>query len=378
MKSICLKDENQPLFLQNVSGSPEVVLISPITRYDKNSSDKWHAVLEIVEKSEVATLVVIDKTEEGRATDFFMKNFEYSNRQLFVLPRSIQDTLFDSVGEIMLDQNMWVMQLHDDDKWKGKICLPVLADYKTVYYSDFYLFSNSKGLTRFLDFSLPNRIVFSLVPSVLWNRFSKLIQDQSYHVPGSFDFTYNLMARLSCKFEFLGGFSYEWNDNNWKSTKDSKSHLIGLALRDGWGNWSSPEIAIFNRSVDSLVSLNYVIDFLSNEILSDEITQLIANFQPSKRKRLKFTFLTPILFGAGKLQRVFFGMLRKDLSKSNFQDKVRLHRFMLKTWKIQTILDLCILISELEGYSNFELLMSRFKFWRQVLSDLWAVTASDN
>ena len=377
MKAICLKDEDQPLFLQNISGSPEVVLISPITRYDSSSSSKWRAVLEILEKSEVATLVVIDKTEEGRATDFFMNNFEYSDKQLFVLPRSIQDTLFDSVGEIMLDKNMWIMQLHDDDNWKGKICLPMKADYKTVYYSDFYLFSNSKGLTRFLDFSLPNRIVFSLVPSVLWNRFSKLIQDQSYHVPGSFDFTYNLMARLSCKFEFLGGFNYEWNDNNWKSSKDSKSHLIGLAQKDGWGNWSSPEIAMFNRSVDSLVSLIYIIDFLSKESLDNEITRLIANFQPSKRKRLKLTFLIPILFGAGKFQKEIFVLLGKDLSRSNLQDKVKLNRFILKTWKIRTIVDLSTLIGELESFSNFDLLLIRFKFWMQALSDLWTVTASD-
>jgi hypothetical protein len=377
LKAICLKDEDQPLFLQNISGSPEVVLISPITRYDSSSSSKWRAVLEILEKSEVATLVVIDKTEEGRATDFFMNNFEYSDKQLFVLPRSIQDTLFDSVGEIMLDKNMWIMQLHDDDNWKGKICLPMKADYKTVYYSDFYLFSNSKGLTRFLDFSLPNRIVFSLVPSVLWNRFSKLIQDQSYHVPGSFDFTYNLMARLSCKFEFLGGFNYEWNDNNWKSSKDSKSHLIGLAQKDGWGNWSSPEIAMFNRSVDSLVSLIYIIDFLSKESLDNEITRLIANFQPSKRKRLKLTFLIPILFGAGKFQKEIFVLLGKDLSRSNLQDKVKLNRFILKTWKIRTIVDLSTLIGELESFSNFDLLLIRFKFWMQALSDLWTVTASD-
>ena len=377
MKSICLKDEDRPLFIQNISGNPEVVLISPITRYDKSSSDKWRAVLSTLEKSEVATLVVIDKTEEGRATDFFMNNFEYSDRQLFVLPRSFQDTLFDSMGEIMLDQNMWIMQLHDDDKWKGKICLPAEVDHKTVYYSDFYLFSNSKGRTRFRDFSLPNRIVFSLAPSVLWNRFSKLIQDQSCHVPGSFDFTYNLMARLSCKFEFLGGFSYEWNDNNWKSTKDSKSHLIGLAQRDGWANWSSPEIANFNRSVDSLVALNYVLDFIGKENLHQEIHQLIGDFRPSNRKRLKFFFLTPILLLLMSIQKGFFYVLGKDLSESYFQDKVRLHRFILKTWRISNVLDLSTLINELLDMNEFELLLFRFKFWKQALNDLETETASD-
>jgi hypothetical protein len=153
--------------------------------------------------------------------------------------------------------------------------------------------------------------------------------------------------------------------------------LIGLARKDGWGNWSSPEIAMFNRSVDSLVSLIYIIDFLSKESLDNEITRLIANFQPSKRKRLKLTFLIPILFGAGKFQKEIFVILGKDLRRSNFQDKVKLYRFILKTWKIRTIVDLSTLIGELESFSNFDLLLIRFKFWMQALSDLWTVTASD-
>jgi hypothetical protein len=377
LRAIWLKNENQPLFLQNFTGSPEIVIVSPITRCDKSSRDKWSAVLEMLGEPEITTLIVIDKTEEGQATDYFMSRPEFTNKRLFVLPRSIRDTLFDSLGEIILDKDMWIIQLHDDDNWKGKICLPIMANSNTVYYSDFYLLSNSSGLTKFKDFSLPNRIVFSLVPSVLWNRFSKMIRDQSYHVPGSFDFTYNLMARLSCKFDFLDGFIYEWNNANWKSTKHSKSHLIGLAQRDGWANWSSPEIANFNRSVDSLVALNYILDFIGKENLHQEIHQLIGNFRPSNRKRLKFFLLTPILLLLMSIQKGFFYVLGKDLSQSYFQDKVRLHRFILKTWRISNVLDLSTLINELIDMNKFELLLFRFKFWKQALNDLEMVTTSD-
>lgn len=117
MKAIYLKRENQTLFLHNKSGRPEIVLIFPITRSDLSSREKWRTSLEFFGDSEIKTLVVIDKTEPSSATDYFMNHFEFNKRQLFVLPRSIKDTLFDSVGEIVLDNDMWIFQLHDDDKW---------------------------------------------------------------------------------------------------------------------------------------------------------------------------------------------------------------------------------------------------------------------
>ena len=377
MKAIYIKRENQPLFIQNKSGESEIVLIFPITRSHESARDKWRVVLEFFGQSKINTLLVIDKTELGTATDYFMSHFEFENKQLFVLPRSIQDTLFDSVGEIVLDDNMWIFQLHDDDEWHGKITLPELPNPETVYFSDFYLYSESKGFTKFQDFSMPNRIVFSLVPSSLWNRFSKLIQDQSYHVPGSFDFTYNLMARLSCKFEYKSGFTYEWKDDNWNSTKNSKNHLIGLAQRDGWKDWSSPEIANFNRSVDSLIALNYIDDFLSKDAINTEVLRSLTTFQPSKGKRVKYPLVTLLLIIRNIFQIGFFALLGKESGDSILQKELSLHRFILKTWNIRTIDNLINLISELESMNNFEALQMRFTFWRRALNQLERETAND-
>lgn len=370
MKAIYHKRENQNLFLQNKSGKAEIVLIFPITRSDQSSREKWRTIIEFFGESEIKTLIVIDKTELASAADYFMSHFEFNDKQLFVLPRSIKDTLFDSVGEIVLDNGMWIFQLHDDDNWSGQITLPESPNLDTVFYSDFYLSSESNGLTKFLNFSMPNRIVFSLVPSMLWNRFSKLIQDQNYHVPGSFDFTFNLMASLSCKFEYQTGFVYEWKDDNWNSARSSKAHLTGLAERDGWKEWSSPEIANFNRSVDSLVALNYINDFLSKDSLKSEIVRSLTTFQPSTGKRIKHVIVTALLLGKSLLQRGLFTILGKDMDIGIQERKLNLHRFILKSWNVRTINDLIILISKLESANDFETLQARFTFWKLELNQL--------
>jgi len=367
---IYLKEENQSLFIPNPTGEPEIVLIFPITRNVSESPEKWKAVLDLFEKSEINTIVVIDKTEQSLATDFFTKNFKVIDKRLIVLPRSIKDTLFDTVGEITLGKKMWITQLHDDDNWAGKVALPISPDFQTVYYSDFYLHSESNGLTKFHDFSMPNRIVFSLVPSIIWNKFAELIQAQNCHVPGSFDFTFSLMAKLVCNFEYIPGFRYEWKDNNWSSGRISKSQLIGLAERDGWSSWSSPEIANFNRSVDSLVALNYLDDLVVAKTLNLEIAQLLDTFQPSTKKRIKHLSLT-LLLGGGRLFRKIFSLLNKRdplVAKSDHQ--LELHRFIIKTWNIRAVSDLISLITELQSNRDFESLQKRFEFWEVSLNDL--------
>ena len=143
-----------------------------------------------------------------------------------------------------------------------------------------------------------------------------------------------------------------------------------MAQRDGWKDWSSPEIANFNRSVDSLVALNYVDDFLSKDALSTEIVRSLTTFQPSKGKRIKYTLITRILIGRIILQKGFFTLLDKDSSGSILQKNVNLHRFILKTWNVRTIRNLADLIRELELMNDFEILKMRFTFWRQKLNQL--------
>jgi hypothetical protein len=265
---------------------------------------------------------------------------------------------------------MWIFQLHDDDNWSGKIGLPALTNPETIYYSDFYLSSEEKGLTKFLDFSMPNRIVFSLAPTILWNRFSKLIQDQNFHVPGSFDFTFSLMASLTCKFEYQSGFSYMWRNDNWNSTENSKKHLTGLAKRDGWKQWSSPEIANFNRSVDSLVALSYIDDFLNSDSLNSAIQHSLTTFQPSIGKCIKHLLATSLLFGRLHVANWHIPLIGSKKGNCIQKEQIKLHLFIIKTWKVSTIKNLIRLIGELKLMNDFEELQPRFIFWNSRLTIL--------
>lgn len=371
LKNIYMKSESETLFVQNFSKLPEIVLIFPITRDLEGNPEKWKSVLNFVEKSEINTLLVVDKTVSGSATEYFMSHFKLLERRLIILPRSINDTLFDTVGEIVLDSNMWVIQLHDDDNWSGLLTLPQLVESETVYFSKFYLNSKAKGLVEMHDYSMPNRIVFSLVPSSIWNRFSKFVQDQGYHVAGSFDFTLNLMAQLVCKFEFNSGFEYHWKDDNWDTSRNSIEHLTGLARKDGWGGWSSPEIANVNRTIDSLASLTYINDCLTPKVLEDQIISLLKSFQPSSKKRIKLELIIPVLQAKSLGTKLLGSQMKirdREIRKSN--DRFELYTFIRNSWSTRNLADVLKMISQLESYVGFEALQTRFALWRKSITQL--------
>jgi hypothetical protein len=371
MKTVHEKTDKDHLFIKNHSGEPKIVLVFPVTRELKDYPDRWQEVIEFVQRSNIETLLVIDKTTQGSATDFFMNSFTTNEKRLIVLPRSIKDTLFDSVGEIELDQNMWIVQLHDDDSWSGSISLPASVDSETVYTFDFYLHSKNKKLVQILDFSMPNRIVFSLVPAKIWNRFSQLVRDENYHVAGSFDYTLNGMAQLSCRFERQTGFNYNWKDDNWDSRKNSTDHLTHLAQNDGWEDWSSPEIANFNRSIDSLVSLTYIRDMLSSSSIESEAKKLISGFKPRVRRKLKYWLLNPTFSVEIAIRSRFF--IFKGKNEERYLELWRrrdLHKFIQQTWRVNSVLDLINLITYMQSLNSFEKLQHRFAFWKEALLKL--------
>ena len=371
MKTVYHERQVLPLFIPNFSGKPEIVLVFPITRDIAKYPEQWGAVLEVVDRSEITTLLVIDKTQQKSATQYFMNQFEFDDKRLIVLPRSIEDTLFDSVGEIVLDQGMWITQVHDDDSWAGSITLPKAVDPETVYSFDFYLHSANKELVQIKNYSMPNRIVFSLIPSGLWNRFSKLVRDENYHVAGSFDFTLNRMAHLACKFEVRSGFEYYWRDDNWDTKKSAIAHLTKLAERDGWKEWSSPEIANLNRLIDSLSSLNYLKDLCNEKVIEGEVSNLLKDFLPSNKRKLKYGFLNPILRAEIAIRRFWLPKGRTpDRRSLRLQRQLNVYELIAKTWQVSSIDNLIELITYFELLGNLEKLENRFKFWKSSLSEL--------
>ena len=80
MKEIRSKNESETLLIQNTSGSSKIVLVMPITRNNEKSKSQWASVISFMNDSEIEFLIVIDKTIDGSATNYFMHNFNLPKR----------------------------------------------------------------------------------------------------------------------------------------------------------------------------------------------------------------------------------------------------------------------------------------------------------
>ena len=238
LKTIHKKTEGENFLLENTSKEPAIVLIFPITRDEESSLAKWESAISLVNDSKIDSFVVIDKTRKGTATKYFMENFNLEDKDLFILPRKIEESHYESLGAIEVGDNFWVMQLHDDDDWSGSVALPEVINPNAAYYSKFFIKNHLKKNSEEIDFLTPGRINFILVPSHIWNQFALFIQNQNYHVAGSLDATLNQMVQLCCEFLPIPNFSYYYNNHNWESRKSSKNSLNKLAKYDGWEAWA--------------------------------------------------------------------------------------------------------------------------------------------
>ena len=370
MKAICVKDKRKKFFVQNISGNPAIVLIFPITRDGPGSLTKWESAISFINESRIDTFIVIDKTSKGTATQYFMENFNLEDKNLFVLPRSIKESHYETLGQITLDNNFWIMQLHDDDDWSGHIKLPEVVDLQASYFSKFFMVGKSNEIIEKFGFTTPGRVNFTLVPSRIWNQFANFIENQNYHVAGSLDSTLNQMVQLSCKLVPIPDFSYYYDNHNWETRKSSKSSLTKLAANDGWGDWVSIDIALFGRLLDNLSSLYYVKDFVTQLDIKEAHKSLMEHFNPRLRRRVLLKFEILLLRSELILSNTLgLGIDRIDWAGLAEQ---RLNRalFIRNSWAVKNLDQVIKLVESLEATNHFSILQYRFRFWKDTLAAL--------
>ena len=355
MKTICVKSDNN-LVVQNISGNPSIILIFPITRDGQGSISKWESAISFVNRSTIDSFIVIDKTSQGTASQYFMSNFNVETKNLYVLPRSINESHYETLGCIELDSNLWIMQLHDDDTWDGFVALPKLIDKAAAYYSDFFMVNESDKITQHLGFSTPGRINFTLLPSHVWNMFAKFIQNQNYHVAGSLDSTLNQMVQMCCDLLPIPNFSYYYDNHNWDSKKSSKESLSKLVRNDGWGIWASVDMALFSRLLDNLSSLWYVKDFVTVHDIREMYTILINQIKPRLRRRLLIRFeilrLSMSIISPKSVIKKVDGISWLEIIKSKRASMV----FIRNSWSARNFKNLIELIGFLENSGEFPIL----------------------
>lgn len=353
--NIYLAKDSGPIFVKNLLKKPGIVIIFPVTRSESDFKARFESVYKTVCHSSIAALVVIDKTVDAIAKNYFMEVANGLNTDLYILRRNPDEPIFDSQQYIKLDELLWIGQLHDDDSWSGVIRLPKIVGERDVFLTDFLL--NEQGqISKPKESKMPSaRIVFSWVPSQVWNRFSEFITSQGGHIAGSADYILDAIAFKACTVRYTNEFRYEYSNYNWSNRRRSARHLRGMSLEDGWGPYASVEIAVMNRTLDLLAALNFFDDLLPSGKRLKEQQLLIASFRPSIQR----LFIT-------QLKLIFAIFEKKEM---RFQ-RISLYKFLKTSWKITEISEVIAMIDYLIDTNLFPMLTKRFIFWKAQISEI--------
>ena len=371
MKYFFEEGEKDSLSVRNRKSTSNVVVLLPVTRVGPKYEAKWARVIDIIERSKANALIIIDKTPNGEASVFFRKNFDLSDSDLYVARRSLNEAIHDSQGFINLDKNLWILQIHDDDEWDGIPYIPESADKLDFFEVDFYIEGKDGRRKAGADDSPPARVIFSLLPALIWNRFAEFIKQEGGHVAGSVDSTLNLVTRLSCRRSQISGFTYVYDDRHWSDRKIATKHLLKLASEDGWGRFTSVEISLVNRSIDGLAALSFFGKFIPNEEAERARAEVLGTFKPSTKKRWLIVSRISLLSVALVLLRFVSIGGRVETLAPMLERVGRIHevdKLLRHTWEIDSVQDVLTQIEEFHNSGEFPLLERRFSFWKEQLS----------
>jgi hypothetical protein len=365
--------ENSFLKIPNPSGLPNLVILFPVTRVGLNAEKRWRALISTINASQVIALIVIDKTSKGEAKEYFNARARDLNTRLYIIERDPQEPIFDSQKYVLLDEMLWIQQLHDDDTWEGFLCLPSSADKSDLFLVQFHM-GTASSFTQINDEkSPPARVIFSAIPARIWNRFSAFICAQGGHVAGSMDSTLSTVALIICNLKSLPNYNYFYSSHHWSRRSEADSHLKNLSFTDGWGELSSPEVAILNRLYDNLSALNFFSDLIPNRKIIEAQNLLLSSYQPGFPKRLQFIFsfaLANYLFVPLFKAINWMGIRSLSSTVRHYEESAKRNRLLIKTVKANSLPKILDFINTNLSGQAMPKLAARFDFWHQEISAL--------
>jgi hypothetical protein len=365
--------ENSFLKIPNPSGLPNLVILFPVTRVGLNAEKRWRALISTINASQVIALIVIDKTSKGEAKEYFNARARDLNTRLYIIERDPLEPIFDSQKYVLLDEMLWIQQLHDDDTWEGFLCLPSSADKSDLFLVQFHM-GTASSFTQINDEkSPPARVIFSAIPAHIWNRFSAFICAQGGHVAGSMDSTLSTVALIICNLKSLPNYNYFYSSHHWSRRSEADSHLKNLSFTDGWGELSSPEVAILNRLYDNLSALNFFSDLIPNRKIIEAQNLLLSSYQPGFPKRLQFIFsfaLANYLFVPLFKAINWMGIRSLSSTVLHYEESAKRNRLLIKTVKADSLPKILDFINTNLSGQAMPKLAARFDFWHQEISAL--------
>jgi len=360
-------EENLPgeIFIRNTTRKKNLVVLLPVTRVGDMNIRNWERILQVIAKSEVMALVVLDKTPLAEATEFFSNYGNSINSDIYLVRRTPGEAIYDSQSVVTIDRDLWILQLHDDDEWGGVLSLPSDPKDFELFSPNFILVGKHGSEVQGWELSPPARINFTALPASVWNRFTLFIRTQGGHAAGSMDSTLNLMSRLICEYKALETFDYKYNNRHWENQKQAKGNLEKLAREDGWENLSSEEFQLLNRRIDALSALIFFHDLMPGRIENERLT-LIRDFKLSRKKRihLRTRFLVYLIFKYTVSVKLFRAENSDAIERQNFiRNRINVDRLTLLSTKVRTQRDVMNLVKLIQASGEFPLLKKRFEFW---------------
>lgn len=360
----------EDIVVQGIDPNRDLVILFPVTRIKEENLNKWKKILEISNQSKIAALVILDKTPEGEASKFFNDHFIFEQINLYLIRRPPDEPIYNSQGYITIKNSLLIIQLHDDDEWDGILQLPEKMDQKTLVTIAFQFKRKNPFKEVTWEESPPARINFTILPSVVWNRFTKFIRAQGGHVAGSMDSTLNLVARLICKNISLETFHYIYDESHWKRRYSAAKNLKKLADADGWTYLSGTDFQLLNRTLDGLSALNYFEDLIPKTARFEEQERYFRMLKLSTKRRLSLS--TKILFHTLFIKfwrSMVYVIENKSLEKWLAISRENKNRDLLRMnfAESSNLSDLVEKVQALRKSKEFPKLETRFLFWEKHL-----------
>ena len=366
MALVIAESDNSEVFVKSNSDDKKIVILFPMTRTGEHSIFRWESLIDTVNLSEVSNLVLIDKTKNFVATDYFIQAGERIIPNLIILQRPLSEAIHDSQKSIRIQEGSWIMQFHDDDDWNGTLEIPKGIDSNSVLRTNFTVVSGMKHI-EIADLTWPDcRSIFSLLPAKLWNRFTDLIHKQGGHVAGSIDSSLNLAVNLMATDQLIPNFTYIYDNRHWSTRRSSAMSLAKLTIEDGWKTFPTIQMSLVGRAIDGIACLIFFEEFYKTEELRIKLNQWIADSKPNKLRILTMSIHYLNLCAVNNILKIFpkrvsaFAIERCQLS-------INYSRIILSAWNAAEVHEYLSVIENLIFFETSPVLQVRFAFWKNQL-----------
>jgi len=366
MTLIIAESDNSEIFVKSESDNKKIVVLFPMTRIGASSILRWETLIETVNSSQVSNLVLIDKTENYVATEYFVRNEERITPKLVILQRPLSESIHDSQRFIRMQDGSWIIQFHDDDAWAGFLEIPDGIESNSVIKTQFKMV-NGKEHLDVTDPAWPDcRSIFSLLPARLWNRFIELIHEQGGHVAGSIDSSLNLVVNLLAETHILSNFTYIYDNRHWSTRRSSAKSLTRLTREDGWRTFPTIQMSLVGRVIDGIASLIFFKEFYTYDELDRKLNDWIAGSKPNTLRIFSRSVYYSFLCAVRRISKISSNKATNFLS-ARCNLSMNYSHILLKAWKAANTCEYIEIIDELATSEPSEELQVRFIFWKSQL-----------